>query len=95
MFSQLFGKYLIENDVINEGQFDDILAKMEQTRAKLGLIAVSEGILTKEKAEEINILQTQKDARFGDIAVEEGYITKEQLDTLLSKQGNQIGRAHV
>ncbi len=88
MFSQLFGKYLIENDVINEGQFDDILAKMEQTRAKLGLIAVSEGILTKEKAEEINILQTQKDARFGDIAVEEGYITKEQLDTLLSKQGN-------
>ena len=88
MFSQLFGKYLIENDVINKGQFDDILAKMEQTRAKLGLIAVSEGILTKEKAEEINILQTQKDARFGDIAVEEGYITKEQLDTLLSKQGN-------
>lgn len=88
MFSQLFGKYLIENDVINEGQFDDILAKMEQTRAKLGLIAVSEGILTKEKAEEINILQTQKDARFGDIAVEKGYITKEQLDTLLSKQGN-------
>ena len=88
MFSQLFGKYLIENDVINEGQFDDILAKMEQTRAKLGFIAVSEGILTKEKAEEINILQTQKDARFGDIAVEEGYITKEQLDTLLSKQGN-------
>ena len=81
MFSQLFGKYLIENDVINEGQFDDILAKMEQTRAKLGLIAVSEGILTKEKAEEINILQTQKDARFGDIAVEEGYITKEQSDT--------------
>ena len=63
MFSQLFGKYLIENDVINKGQFDDILAKMEQTRAKLGLIAVSEGILTKEKAEEINILQTQKDAR--------------------------------
>lgn len=37
MFSQLFGKYLIENDVINKGQFDDILAKMEQTRAKLVL----------------------------------------------------------
>ena len=88
MFSQLFGKYLIENNIINESQLDDILSKMEQTRAKLGLIAVTEGILTKEKAEEINILQTQKDARFGDIAVEEGYITKEQLDKILSKQGN-------
>lgn len=88
MFSQLFGKYLIENDIISKDQFDDILAKMEKTRAKLGLIAVSEGILTRQKAEEINILQTQKDARFGDIAVEEGFITKEQLEVLLSKQGN-------
>ena len=71
MFSQLFGKYLIESDIISEEQYEDILAKVEKTRAKLGLIAVSEGILTKEKAERINILQTQKDARFGDIAVEE------------------------
>ena len=45
-------------------------------RKRCVVIAVSEGILTKEKAEEINILQTQKDAKFGDIAVEEGYITK-------------------
>lgn len=88
MFSQLFGKYLIENNIISREQFDDILARMEKTRAKLGLIAVSEGILTKEKAEKINILQTQKDARFGDIAVEEGYITEKQLETILSKQGN-------
>lgn len=88
MFSQLFGKYLIENDIISESQFEDILARMEQTRAKLGLIAVSEGFLTKENAERINILQTQKDAKFGDIAVEEGYLTKEQLDAILSKQGN-------
>ena len=88
MFSQLFGKYLIESDIISEEQYEDILAKVEKTRAKLGLIAVSEGILTKEKAERINILQTQKDARFGDIAVEEGYITKEQLDMILSKQAS-------
>ncbi len=88
MFSQLFGKYLIENNIISKEQFDEILERMEKTRAKLGLIAVSEGILTKEKAEKINILQTQKDARFGDIAVEEGYITEKQLETILSKQGN-------
>ena len=74
MFNQLFGKYLIESDIISEEQYEDILAKVEKTRAKLGLIAVSEGILTKEKAERINILQTQKDARFGDIAVKNSLI---------------------
>ncbi len=47
MFNQLFGKYLIESDIISEEQYEDILAKVEKTRAKLGLIAVSEGILKK------------------------------------------------
>lgn len=86
MFSQLFGKYLVDNKVITKEQLDEVISKMENVRAKLGFIAVSEGILTKEKAEEINILQTQKDAKFGDIAVEEGYITKEQLEDMLNKQ---------
>lgn len=88
MFSQLFGKYLVDNKVITKEQLDEVISKMENVRAKLGFIAVSEGILTKEKAEEINILQTQKDAKFGDIAVEEGYITKEQLEDMLDKQGS-------
>ena len=88
MFSQLFGKYLVDNKVITKEQLDEVISKMENVRAKLGFIAVSEGILTKEKAEEINILQTQKDAKFGDIAVEEGYITKEQLEDMLNKQGS-------
>ena len=48
MFNQLFGKYLIESDIISEEQYEDILAKVEKTRAKLGLIAVSEGILRKK-----------------------------------------------
>ena len=49
MFNQLFGKYLIESDIISEEQYEDILAKVEKTRAKLGLIAVSEGILQRKK----------------------------------------------
>lgn len=60
MFSQLFGKYLVDNKVITKEQLDEVISKMENVRAKLGFIAVSEGILTKEKAEEINILQTQR-----------------------------------
>lgn len=50
MFSQLFGKYLVDNKVITKEQLDEVISKMENVRAKLGFIAVSEGILTKEKA---------------------------------------------
>ena len=35
MFNQLFGKYLIESDIISEEQYEDILAKVEKTRALL------------------------------------------------------------
>ena len=49
MFSQLFGKYLVDNKVITKEQLDEVISKMENVREKLGFIAVSEGILTKER----------------------------------------------
>ena len=42
MFSQLFGKYLIENDVINEGQFDDILARYSRHTGRMHVILVND-----------------------------------------------------
>ncbi|MGN0327597.1 MAG: response regulator [Lachnospira sp.] len=88
MFCQLFGKYLVEENIISAEELSSIFEKMKSTRAKLGVIAVACGFITEEQAEEINKLQTKRDARFGDIAVSEGYITKEQLDEVLGKQGN-------
>ena len=41
MFSQLFGKYLVDNKVITKEQLDEVISKMENVRAKLGFIAVS------------------------------------------------------
>lgn len=50
MFSQLFGKYLVDNKVITKEQLDEVISKMENVRAKLGiLLHVSEGILTNGK----------------------------------------------
>ena len=37
MFSQLFGKYLVDNKVITKEQLDEVISKMENVRAKLGL----------------------------------------------------------
>ena len=55
---------------------------------KLGLIAVSEKLLTQEQADKINRKQALEDKRFGDIAVEMGYLTESQVSRLLQLQGN-------
>ena len=88
MFCQLFGKFLIEKEVISQDTYKSIMEKLSDSRAKLGVIAVADGIITEKQANEINHLQTTKDARFGEIAVGEGYMTEEQLDVLLKKQGS-------
>lgn len=88
MFCQLFGKYLIEKDVLDTASYNSIMEKLSDSRARLGVLAVADGIITESQADEINHLQTTTDARFGEIAVGEGYMTKEQLDILLNKQGS-------
>ena len=88
MFTQLFGKYLVEQNVISQEENRALHEKMNETRVKLGTIAVADGVLTENQVEEINHLQTQQDKRFGDIAIELSYITSAQLDAMLSKQGN-------
>lgn len=88
MFSQLFGKYLVEKGVIGYADYREAVQKQLNVRVKLGTIAVAEGLLTQEQAETINKLQKQFDKRFGDIAVEKNYLTEEQVEGLLKKQGN-------
>ena len=55
---------------------------------KLGMIAVREGFMTAEQADEVNALQASTDCRFGDLAVEKGYITPAELNSILRIQGN-------
>lgn len=69
MFCQLFGKYLIEKDVLDTASYNSIMEKLSDSRARLGVLAVADGIITESQADEINHLQTTKDARFGEIAV--------------------------
>ena len=90
MFSQLFGNYLVGADVLSEDKLRVLLEKTSKQRVKLGTIAVAEGFLSAEEADEINHLQKVKDKRFGDIAVEQGYLDEEQIEYLVSQQGNHF-----
>jgi CheY-like chemotaxis protein len=74
--------------VITIEQRDTFQEEIQKTRVKLGTIAIAEGLLTEEQAEEINHQQTLQDRRFGDIAVELEYLTSDQVTDLLGKQGN-------
>ena len=88
MFSQLFGKYLVEKEIISNDDYVAAVEKQLTIRVKLGTIAIAEGLLTEDEVETINKLQMQYDKRFGDIAVEKGLLDDAEVGKLLKKQGN-------
>lgn len=88
MIEYILGKYLVEKEKLTPAQFQDAIYAQNNVHVKLGLIAVSEGLLTREQADEVNRLQAIMDKRFGDIAVEKGYLTDIQVSRLLVLQGN-------
>lgn len=88
MFEQFFGNYLVGRGKLSKDEFRQIIERQKETRARLGLIAVSEKLLSVQQAEEVNQIQERLDRRFGDIAIDKGYLTKEQVGHLLSLQGN-------
>lgn len=88
MFCQLFGRYLVDKEIISPDDYQTAIEKQLDVRVKLGTIAVAEGLLTEAQVETLNKLQMQFDRRFGDMAVEMVFLTQEQVEMLLKKQGN-------
>lgn len=88
MVENILGNYLVKTGKVTKEQLQTAIQKQDETRVKMGLLAVSEGILTIEQADYINGLQATMDKRFGDIAVEKGLLTDDQISNLLKKQGN-------
>lgn len=88
MFDRIFANYLVSTGRLTDKNLGEIYSSQEQKRVRLGVIAVSEKLMSVEQVEEINQLQAIYDKRFGDIAVEKGYLTDEQVSRLLVLQGN-------
>lgn len=88
MIEYILGNYLVEKQKLTPKQFQAAIYAQNNVHVKLGLIAVSEGLMTKEQADKVNRLQAVMDKRFGDIAIEQGYLTQAQVKRLLVLQGN-------
>lgn len=88
MFDRIFANYLAECGKLSEQDLNNIFAVQDSKRVRLGVIAVSEKLMTIEQVEEVNQLQAVLDKRFGDIAIEKGYLNDEQVERLLLLQGN-------
>ena len=92
MFTNIFGNYLVRKNIITDDEFLSIKMQIDKTRVKLGLIAVSEKLMTEKQAEEVNLKQQMMDKKFGDIAVSLGYLNEVQVERLLALQGNEYMR---
>lgn len=88
MLASIISNYLVSNGSITSDQQIQLMDELGKVRVKMGLIAVAEGMMTKEQADQVNNLQAIQDKRFGDIAVEKGFLTEGQVQTLLKLQGN-------
>ena len=88
MFDRIFADYLIEKGLLHKDDLKRIYSGQEKRYVRLGVIAISEKLMTIEQVEEINELQAIYDKRFGDIAISEGYLTPDQVGRLLVLQGN-------
>lgn len=86
MFTQFFGNYLINENIIKPQQLVDALKIKNNTKLKLGVLAINAGIMTSEQVEKVHEAQAKIDKRFGDIAVEMGFATSAQIEELLNAQ---------
>lgn len=86
MYTQFFGNYLLNKNVITQEQLLAALDKQATTRVKIGALAIHAGYMTASEVEQIFIMQTHQDKRFGELAIEKGYLSQKQLDELLDLQ---------
>ncbi len=86
MFTQFFGSFLLNKNLISLNQLKDALDYQQNAHIKIGVLAINSGYLTAEQVKKIHETQATQDKKFGEIAIELGFLTKEKLDILLSTQ---------
>lgn len=86
MFSQFFGNYLLENDLVTKKELSEVLAAQDKARVKLGVLAVNLGFMAADEIDKVHEKQATEDKLFGELAVELGYLTEDELEEVLSTQ---------
>jgi len=86
MFSQYFGSFLLDRQLLTVEQLKEVLRHVGSARVMLGVSAINAGLMTPEQVERVHCKQKQTDMKFGKLAVESGYLSPEGLEYLLSMQ---------
>lgn len=86
MFTQLFGHFLLNKNIITAEQLGAALEAKNNVRVKLGALAIDAGLMTAAQVDTVHEEQKRVDKRIGDIAVEMGFITRDNVEALLAKQ---------
>jgi hypothetical protein len=86
VLTQLFGNYLLRQQLVSPSHLIEALRSASSTRVKLGVLAINAGLMTPDQVEEVHELQKTMDKRIGDIMVDKGFLTGEQVTSLLKSQ---------
>ena len=85
----LFGKYLVEREIINADEFYQAFKAQLASRPQLGTLAVQRRLLTMHQV--FAVLEAQCDRPselFGDLAVQMDFITSDNVAQLLREQSD-------
>ena len=86
MFTQFFGNFLLNQNLVANWQLSEALELQKDTKLKLGVLAINAGFMTADQVNTVHSAQQRMDKRFGDIAVEMRFVTHDQIETLLNTQ---------
>ena len=86
MFSQYFGNYLLNKNLITTKELKDALEYQKSIHVKLGVLAINLGYMNSAQIQEVHQQQMKIDKRFGEIAIQLGYLNEHQLQNLLATQ---------
>jgi len=86
MAVNFFGRFLVQEGIINEVQLEDALVCQAEINHRLGDFALARGFLSQEQVERIFDEQRTVDLPFGEMAVRLGFMTRENLAELLFAQ---------
>lgn len=86
MFTQFFGNYLLQQQLVSPEHLSEVLQTMNATRPQLGMLAINAGLMTAAQVEKAHKEQQRADKRIGDVMVDMGYISRESMENLLKAQ---------
>ena len=82
MYSQFFGNYLLNRGLVTKDQLIEGLQLVKKDTLRLDTLAVHEGYMSMEEADEIQVMETHSEGTFIELSIAMGYLTPAQVEEL-------------